>query len=69
LRILILPKPPIIRDIEVKSVDAKKANAYFGLDVIMLLDDATLMLGKYTCRSLLASAVASINLVMFPFHL
>ncbi|KAL7485327.1 hypothetical protein ACHAW6_010921 [Cyclotella cf. meneghiniana] len=44
LLILILPKPPIIRDIEVKRADAKKANAYFALDVVMLLDDASLML-------------------------
>ena len=36
-----------MRDIEIKDVNAKEASVRLGLDVIMLLEDAALMLGKY----------------------
>jgi hypothetical protein len=48
-------KPPIIRNIEIKSVDTAKM--HFGLDVIMLLDDANLILGEYKLSHLFSSTL------------
>ena len=43
-------KPPIIRDVEIKGINAQESKVYLGLDLVMLLEDAVLMLGKlYFC--------------------
>ena len=39
-------KPPIIRDVEIKGINAQESKVFLGLDLVMLLEDAVLMLGK-----------------------
>lgn len=52
------PSPPFVRDVIIKGADVKEAKVYLTIDVIMLLEDAALMLGMCT---LLFSLGCSLN--------
>jgi Ca2+-dependent lipid-binding protein len=37
---------PIVHDIQIKGVDSRGSKVYLGIDVVMLMEDAVLMLGE-----------------------